>query len=336
MINPTFKDFLPQGEEIQNLQDQIVNGRMVHALLITGDDGTGKRTLSQVIAAAVLCQSAGKRPCGKCSSCTRVFSNEHPDLVTIEKGNPLTGDTRKSRTSIPIEDIREMIRRCSVYPLEGGNRVVLIRNADDMTAQAQNCLLKILEEPPPNTYFVLTSGHPDSILVTVRSRCRFLKMKPWKEEYIVSALCESGIDTEKARLAAHSSHGSIGYAEKLAADEGYWEMRQSIISSFFNNSERSTILSTSSRWKENKGDTDKLFDILEECIRLMLRFRFFRKDEELLKGFSDKWRFFAENADYQRFLILLDRISEARKRNEYNVSIQAIVDQLLLSFMGEI
>ena len=336
MSNPTFRDFLPQGEEIQNLQTRIENGRMVHALLITGEEGTGKRTLSQVVAAAILCHDAAKRPCGICSSCNRVYSNEHPDLITIEKGCPLTGDARRSKASIPIEDIREMIRRSSAYPLEGGNRVVLIKNAEDMTPQAQNCLLKILEEPPPNTYFVLTSGHPDSILVTVRSRCRFLKMKPWKEEYVFSVLQESGVDAAKARIAARSCHGSIGYARKLTTDENYWKMRENILSSFFSSPERSTIVSVSSLWKENKEETGKLFDILEECVRTMLRCRFIRKDDEALKGFSEKWQTFAENADYERFLFLLDRISEARKRDEYNVSIQAIIDQLLLSFMGEI
>ena len=336
MKNPTFQDFISQGSEIQALQTQIRNGRMVHAILITGENGRGKKTLARLVAASLLCRSEGGQPCGVCNGCRRAFDNEHPDMIVIEKGAPITTESRKSRATIPIDDIREMIRLCSSYPLEGGNRVVLIFNADDMTPQAQNCLLKILEEPPADTYFILTSSHPEKLLVTVRSRCRALKMRPWDEDQIIRILTDEGIEAEKARLAAGSSRGSVGYAKQLAADEDYWRMREETIRTFFGETERSRILTISSRWKENKTDADKLFDILEECVRIMLQYRMDRKDTAGLEIFSDKWKRFAEEADYQRFTSLLNRIFEARKQFTSNVSIQAIVEQMLLGFMGEI
>ena len=333
---PAFQDFLPQGDEITVLQDQIRNGRMVHALLITGEDGTGKRTLARLIASALLCRSEENRPCGICSSCIRVSDNEHPDLITIEKGVPLTNESRKSKAAIPVDDIREMIRLSSSYPFEGGNRVILSANAEDMTPQAQNCLLKILEEPPENTYFVLTSGHPEQLLVTVRSRCRFLKLRPWEENRIIDILEKCGSDPERARLAAAACHGSIGYAKQLTADEEYWKMRDDIVTSFFRSGERSSILSVSSRWKENKADAEKLFDTLEECVRIMMIYRIEKKEDQRMNGFSDAWRRFAAEADPERFVFLLNRIIDARKQYGSNVSIQAIVEQLLLSFMGVI
>jgi DNA polymerase-3 subunit delta' len=212
----------------------------------------------------------------------------------------------------------------------------MIFNAEDMTPQAQNCLLKILEEPPANTYFILTCAHPEQLLVTVRSRCRSLKMKPWEEEQITRFLQDDGIDRSKAQMAARSCHGSIGYAKQLAADESYWKIRDDVIASFFQTAERSTILSVSSRWKDNKADADILFDILEECVRTMLQCRIGNKSNETVEAFSAGWKRFAEEADPKRFLFLLDRISESRKQYGSNVSIQAIVEQLLLSFMGEI
>ena len=336
MIHPTFQDFSSQGDEIRSLHAQILSGRMIHALLITGESGTGKRTLASLFASALLCRNEGDRPCGRCSSCIRTYSNEHPDLITIEKGAPLTNEARKNKTTIPIDDIREMIRLTSVYPLEGGNRVILIRNAEDMTPQAQNCLLKILEEPPSNTYFILTSGHPEQLLLTVRSRCRLLKMRPWDENQVFRILTECGIDTTRARLASEVCHGSIGYAKQLADDEDYWKLREDIVTSFFGSAERSRILSISSRWKDNKADTEILFDTLEECVHIMLKYRIEKTEDERLNSFSAEWQRFAAEADYKRFHVLLNRISEARKQYVSNVSLQAIVERLLLSFMGEI
>jgi len=336
MINPTFNDFLPQGEEIQNLQSQIRNNRMPHALLITGENGTGKKTLARLIAATLLCAEENNQPCGICSNCIRVYNNEHPDMICIEKGTPLLSDAKKSKTTIPIEDIREMIRLSSVYPFEGGNRVILIINAEDMTIQAQNCLLKILEEPPLNTYFILTSGHPEKLLVTIRSRCRFFKMKPWEEQTIIRILTKNGINGDKAQLAACACNGSIGYAKELADDENYWKIRDEIITSFFGNQERSQILSVSSQWKENKSNADLLFNILEENIRIMLNYRLSKRKDNRLQLFSTQWRSFAATADIERFVFLLNRVSESRKQYGFNVSIQAIVEQLLLNFIGEV
>ena len=327
---------MPLGDEIRVLQAQISSGIMVHALMITGENGAGKRTLARLLAAALLCRNKGERPCGKCSSCIRTYNNEHPDLITIEKGVPLTNEVRKNKTTIPIDDIREMIRLSSVYPFEGGNRVIIISNAEDMTQQAQNCLLKILEEPPANTFFILTCSHPEKLLLTVKSRCRCMKMPPWDEEQIISILTDCGIDKARACLAAKSCHGSISHAKQLADDENYWKLREDIAASFFGSSERSSIISVSSRWKDNKADAEKLFDVLEEYVRIMLQCRIEKKEDERINSFSEKWKRFAAEADYKRFVVLLSKISEARKQYVSNVSMQAIVERLLLSFMGEI
>ena len=257
-------------------------------------------------------------------------------MICIEKGAPLSGDTKKSRNSIPIDDIREMIRISSAYPFEGGNRVILFFNAENMTIQAQNSLLKILEEPPLNTYFILTSDHPELLLVTIRSRCLFLKMRPWEEQTIFHILTDNGINEEKAQLAACACNGSIGYAKELADDENYWKIRNDIFTSFFGTQERSSIMSVSSHWKENKSDADLLFNILEENIRIMLNYRITKRQDSRLQHFSTKWKSFAASADIERFIFLMSRVSESRKQYGFNVNIQAIVEQLLLNFIGEV
>ena len=336
MIQPSFSDFYPQGDEIRTLQDQIRENRMVHALLITGEPGTGKKTLAGLIAQMMLCRNDGTRPCGVCSHCLRVQKREHPDLIVIEKGNPLTGDSRKSKSSIPVDDIREMIRICSTFTFESGNRLILFFDAEDMTPQAQNCLLKTLEEPPDGTFFILTSSHPEQLLTTIRSRCRLLKMKPWDEDVIEHILISDGAEPEKAMLSARAAHGSIGLAKKLASDEDYWKMRENVIDSFFRNRERSRILQNASQWKDSKSDSDLLFDILEECVRMMMKCRLEGKDDPGLKSFSQAWQRFTYETDLSRFVRLLNKISEARIQQKSNVNMQAVTEQLLLSFMGEV
>ena len=330
-----FEDFSLQGKEISSLRSRIEEGRLVHAILITGEPGTGKRTLAMLLASALMCKTGSGIPCGTCSGCRLAASGEHPDITVIEKGIPLSPDTAKGRSTIPVDDIREMIRICSQYPYEGGNRAMIIRDAENMTVQAQNCLLKILEEPPANTYFLMTSAHPEQLLVTVRSRCRPVRLKPWNEEYIQKLLMDSGIDRDKASKPASVSSGSIGTAFALIADDAYWQMRDEVMNAFFRCRKRSDVLMISSGWKDRKADSDRLFAILEHDLRSLLRFRTGSGEKPDLSEFPAEWKRFAAEADPERFSRLSDRISEARRQNAFNVNYQAVIEQLLLAFIGE-
>ena len=331
----TFDDFLYQGDEISTLRRQIEERRMVHAVLITGETGTGKRTLAEIMAAALVCKAEKGVPCGKCSSCVLALSGEHPDITLIEKGKPLSKDTAKGRTTIPVDDIREMIRLCSQYSFEGGNRVVLIPGAENMTFQAQNSLLKILEEPPQNTYFILTTSHPDQLLPTVISRCRPVKLIPWETVYIEKALTDAGNDPEISRKAAFASFGSIGNAYKLLSDSDYWKMQEEVMDHFFRNNKRSEILRISSSWKDRKAEADLLFNILDSNIRMLLQYRMYHDRDHAPEDFPTEWQKFASVAPLERIVYLADKISEARKQNSFNVNFQAIIEQLLLTFTGE-
>ena len=331
----SFDDFLYQGDEIRTLRKQIEEGRMVHAVLITGETGTGKRTLAELMAAALVCKAETGVPCGECSSCVLAMSGEHPDITLIEKGKPLSRETAKGRTTIPVDDIREMIRLCSQYSYEGGNRVVLIPDAENMTFQAQNSLLKILEEPPQNTYFILTTSHPDQLLPTVISRCRPVKLIPWETAYIQKVLTEAGNDPETSRKAAIASFGSIGNAYKLLSDSDYWKMQEDVLNNFFRNEKRSEILRISSSWKDRKAEADLLFNILDSNIRMLLQYRMFHDKNNAPDDFPYEWQQFASSAPIERIVSLADKISEARKQNSFNVNFQAIIEQLLLAFTGE-
>ena len=329
------RSFLPQGEEIAALQKDISSHRLVHALLIQGDPGVGKKTLASLIAAALMCRSESGDLCGECEGCHLSSAGEHPDITYIEKGNPLTAETGKGRSTIPVEDIREVIRRCGRFGFEGGNRAVVIADAENMTVQAQNCLLKILEEPPQNTYFILTSSHPDQLLSTVKSRCRVLRLKPWNREYVLNILKGAGVSAELAEKAADLSAGSVGTALKLSASEEYWKIHDEVFRIFFQTRKRSDILSVSSAWKERKAEAPVLFEILEHYIFLLLNHRLHPSENPVdTRLFPPEWIRFSESAPLDQFAELLDQIREARKQLSFNVNFQSVFEQLLLFFIG--
>lgn len=330
-----FDDFSLQGKEISDLRTRIMEGRMVHAVLITGEPGTGKRTLAMLLASTLMCRFPSEAPCGSCTGCRLAEAGEHPDITVVEKGIPISSETAKGRSTIPVDDIREIIRLCSQYAYEGGNRAVVMPDAENMTVQAQNCLLKILEEPPPNTYFLLTSAHPEQLLTTVRSRCRSVRLVPWTENYIRRQLEDKGVDPEIAKKAASVSSGSIGNAFRLSSDEKYWKTREEVMNIFFRNRKRSDVLSASSGWKDRKSDANMLFGILDDDVRQMFRHRIEPEKNHNISEFPEEWQTFSKEAPLDRFIVLTDRIREARRQNAFNVNFQAIFEQLLLTFIGE-
>lgn len=331
-----FQDFSCQGDEIIALQKQIKENRLVHALLICGEPGTGKRSLASLIARSLVCESGHElAPCNNCDGCRLAIAGEHPDITVIEKGKSISADQTKNRTSIPVGEIREVIRICNRFSYKSGNRVIIIHHAEDMTPQTQNSLLKIIEEPPENNYFLLTSTHPGQLLTTVRSRCRVIKLKPWDVKDIESALIRKGIDAGMAQKAAVSSSGSIGKAIRISSDDEYWRIKNDVYRIFFGKIKRSDILSVSKEWKDRKQDADRMLDLLEQGVHLLLEYSLGIKEIQYIKEFHENWQHFAASASPERYSYLEESIYEARKQVLSNVNFQAVFEQLLLVFIGE-
>jgi len=196
-----------------DLLRRAVSRRSVpQSLLFAGPEGVGKRTAAIALAQAVNCPqpTVDGDACGTCNTCRRILAGTFSDVVTLDKGD---------KASIGIDPLRDQVLGPIAYrPFEGRHRVFIIDPADEMTPQTQDALLKTLEEPPSSAIIILITAYPDSMLATVRSRCRRVRFGPLAEDDIVRVLTSGrkGLDPIDARHRALTSGGSVSRA--LAAD----------------------------------------------------------------------------------------------------------------------
>ncbi|MGF1511456.1 MAG: DNA polymerase III subunit delta' [Myxococcota bacterium] len=186
------------------------SGRLPHALVFEGPDGVGKRTAARMFAAARLCLSPPEpaRACGVCAACTKLLAGTHADFTDLSP---------KGR-SIKVSEVREVERGLRLRPLEGRAKVVVVDQADRMTIEAQNALLKSLEEPPGQAHWVLVTQRPRTLLPTILSRCQRLRFRPIPVAELAAHLQRQGLPDRPARLVAGWTQGAIGRASEMDAD----------------------------------------------------------------------------------------------------------------------
>jgi len=180
----------------------------VHAYLFVGPPGSGKKAAAQAFAAGVLCASGG---CATCDVCARVTSGAHPDVVLVERDG----------ASISVGTAREIRRLALRTPNEGGRKVLTLDEFHLVSREAASTLLKVVEEPPPRTVFVILAEHVPAELVTIASRCVRIEFRALRPEEISALLVTEGIDSSVAALAAAAAGGRLDRARLLAVDAGF-------------------------------------------------------------------------------------------------------------------
>lgn len=331
---PVLSDFSGQGALYDGLIRTLREGTFVHAYLISGLAGMGKRTLARLMAQYLLCTGADK-PCGICPACMQVMEGNHPDVTIVSPGKPLSPDVKAGLQGIPVDEIRYVISLAGQHTFTGGRRVIIIERVDKMNQPAQNALLKTLEEPISGTAFLLLTDSPELLLPTIISRCRALKLHPWPDEVVLRALQAHGVPDSMARRALSVSGGSIGQALAVAADEEFWRRRQDVMQDFFGLEGRSDILRVSGAWRERKDDADGLLNDLEDMLRTLMLVRLGIQDAALLSDYPLPWQKMAESAELNAFIELMEAVSEARRLRASQVTWQAVVEKLLLRMMEE-
>lgn len=293
------------------------SGRFLHALLLSGQKGIGKRTLAKYLAKGLLCQhdDPSQRPCGICRSCKRYENGTHSNL--------LLPDVKATDKSIKIDAIRGIIDELSRHGLENGARVILLANADRMTPQAQNCLLKTLEEASAGTHFILTCDSERSILPTILSRCRIERMQPWDDNRMTEELRKLGLDRERIQELIRISEGSIGRAMAIQEDGSYWAARENVQKAFFSISKPGDIPQRLALLKDKKDDSALYLDILEQSVSRYLHEKALGGENDLSP--SPLW----DKAPLPSLRRILDAILSARRLRAANVGWQSVAEQLM-------
>ncbi len=214
-----FASIVGHSHLIELLRTAVARDRVPQSLLFAGPDGVGKRTVAIALAQALNCpratrqaRSAGADGCGTCPTCRRIAAGTHTDVALIDKGD---------EASIKIKHVRDRVLDVIGYrPFEARRRVFIIDQADDMGWEAQDALLKTLEEPPPSAIVILVTAFPDTLLATVQSRCRRLRFGVLSDADVARVLESTcTIEAPRARLMAASGGGSVARAlEEEAGD----------------------------------------------------------------------------------------------------------------------
>ena len=250
-------EFTGYGDRMAQLMRSVQAGRIVHALLLAGPHGSGKRTLARLFAQAMLCQGRGERPCGVCPACKRFEAGTHPDVVTVSP----------EKNNIVVGQIRALIDYLALKPYEGGRHIAIIEQADSMNPPAQNALLKTLETPPEDAMFFLIADSTSGLLPTILSRCQLVRFHDLSVEDCAAVLTRRGLAPERARYLAGLAQGSVGRALELDKDADHAAMRERVTKSLSTLKTPASVAPAAAMLEDNKGQESAILEILELLAR---------------------------------------------------------------------
>ena len=213
-----FEDIVGQEQLRDHLENAVKLGKVSHAYLINGERSSGKEFIAKIFAQALQCENRqGADPCGECHSCVQAESGNHPDIIFL---------THEKPNVISVEDIRTQINNdMSIKPYSGRWKIYIVNEAEKMTVQAQNALLKTLEEPPEYGVILLLVSNVNALLPTILSRCVQLNMKPVRDAQVKDYLMKTmQIPDYKADICVAFARGNVGKAKRLALSDSFGEM----------------------------------------------------------------------------------------------------------------
>ncbi|HIX58832.1 MAG TPA: DNA polymerase III subunit delta' [Candidatus Blautia gallistercoris] len=322
-----FKAIVGHEEVIEHLQSAISTGKVSHAYVFSGESGSGKKLLATTFAMTLQCEEKGTDPCLKCESCKRTLSKNHPDIIGVVHEKPNT---------ISIEEIRrQIVEDVQIKPYYGPYKIYIVNDADKMTVQAQNALLKTIEEPPVYAVILLLTNNIDGLLPTILSRCVRLDLRVVPDNLVKNYLMERlHIPDYQAEVDASFAQGNIGKAKEAATSEEFAEMTRKVLQllRYVNDMEVYELVDI---MKELAPDKENVYDYLDLFLlwfRDVLMFKATRDVDNLV--FKQEINLIKDQArerSYEGLEKILDAVEKAKTRLRANVNFDLVMELLFLT-----
>src|SRR3989338_6322008 len=226
--------FLGNAALCHVLQKKITQGKIAHAYLFWGHEHTGKKTLVDDFITSLLCFSESTQktgfPCGHCRQCEQYQKRVHPDIVFLRREKD--EKTEKTKKNISIKQVRQLISQLETGVFLGSYKIGVIYDAETMSIEAANSLLKTLEEPHSRVIIILLANNKSALPSTILSRCQSYKVKEATHDEIYQHLKTQGIDASSAKIFSNLSGGNVGEALRMSRDQSIFRQHQDIIQSF--------------------------------------------------------------------------------------------------------
>ncbi|MDD6629237.1 MAG: DNA polymerase III subunit [Lachnospiraceae bacterium] len=322
-----FTDIIGQEQLKEHLQNAISMYKVSHAYIINGERSSGKEFIARIFAMALQCEKGGTEPCGECHSCKQAMSNNQPDIIYIGHEKPNT---------IGVEDIRGQINNdIGIKPYSSPRKIYIMNEGEKMTVQAQNALLKTLEEPPEYAVILILTTNVEALLPTILSRCVVLNMKPVPDAKVKKYLMEElGVPDYKANICVAFARGNIGKAKLLASSEEFEKVKDEAITlvKYINDMEINEIVKAIKKITEYKFDVNDYLDILSVWYRDVLLYKATKDINSLIfKDELQQIRRVADRSTYEGIETIVNALQQAKRRLEANVNFDLTMELLLLT-----
>lgn len=322
-----FTDIIGQEQLKEHLQSAIKMNKVSHAYIINGERCAGKEFIARIFAMTLQCEKGEAEPCGECHSCKQALSGNQPDIIRV---------THEKPNSIGVEDIRSQINSdMAIKPYSSPRKIYIINEGEKMTVQAQNALLKTLEEPPAYGIILILTTNVNSLLPTILSRCVVLNMKPVEDSLVKKYLMEEmQIPDYKADICVAFARGNIGKARLLASSEEFENIREDAVTlmKYIGEMEMHEIVGAIKKIGEYKLEISDYLDIISIWYRDVLLFKatndvnhlIFKEEIQYIKKVAGK-------SDYEGIEKILDALEKAKSRLSANVNFDLTMELLLLT-----
>ena len=323
----SFKDVVGHKDILKYISSAVENNRVSHAYILNGERGSGKKMLANLFAMTLLCETGDNEPCGKCHSCKQAESGNHPDIIRV---------THEKPNSISVDDIRTQVNNTvDIKPYQGPYKVYIIPQADMMTPQAQNAILKTIEEPPSYAVFLLLTENAETLLPTINSRCVMLKLRNIKDTLIKKYLMEKmQIPDYKADVCTAFAQGNMGRAIMLANSDHFNEIREEAVQllKHISEMELNEIVAAVKNISVYKLEITDYLDIIMIWYRDVLLYKATKEIDKVV--FKDQLQSIKEQArksSYEGIELILESLEKAKARLKANVNFDLVMELLFLT-----